>query len=516
MSSSNSQATGVVGARARPSRAGERALSRSRVVLAGLFLGTSVAAIRLIGGGAFSGAAAVGGMAGLAVGMVGRPLWGCYLLVGLTIVGDEQGGPFATWTRELGHYLFENWWKVLGVESGARWLVVNTVEVWLGAVALGVGWRLARGERLVGGRWAWGLAGAYVAVLAGMLGYGLATGGALRPALWQIRHLVHFVGVALLTAQVVRSEAAVRGAVWVLAGATVFKAAQVVWLFWGPAGGRFGEWRELVGHEDSIFFVGVIALGVVLGLSGVERAQRWFLLGTLPLLGVALAVNLRRASYVALLVALGLIPVLVPGVRRRALQVGTVLAVVGAVYAGAYWQRPEATLGVPLQKLKSVLEAEAGTSDYDSNLYRVAENLNLRRTIAGHPLGLGFGHPFELHVPLPDVSALLPYWRYDPHNTILGMWMILGTPGFVVFLVYLGSLLMLASHNLRWHELPYVKAVSYFALVLLMSGLVVGTVEQAWYRQRGAVFVGTLAGLVLLFQSWREPEARAVGRPVDT
>ena len=156
--------------------------------------------------------------------------------------------------------------------------------------------------------------------------------------------------------------------------------------------------------------------------------------------------------------------------------------------------------------------SHAETSDYDSNLYRVGEDLNLRRTIVGHPLGLGFGHPFELYVPLPDISFLLPYWQYHPHNMILGMWMSLGGAGFVVFLSYFASLVVLASHSLRRHTDPYLKAVSYFALTGLLSGFLVGMVDQMIWAERGAIFLGVLGGMTASLYSLL-PEERAADGP---
>jgi asparagine N-glycosylation enzyme membrane subunit Stt3 len=74
--------------------------------------------------------------------------------------------------------------------------------------------------------------------------------------------------------------------------------------------------------------------------------------------------------------------------------------------------------------------------------------------------------------------------------------MALGPVGFFVFLVYFGSILVLASHDLRRHTDPYWKAVSYFVLASFISALVVGMVDQYWNGQRGAVFLGALAGIL--------------------
>jgi hypothetical protein len=468
------------------------------VLILGLLTGGGVGVVLTLLGGRIDGAVAIGIISALGVGIVARPLGGYYLLLFLAILADHELWYFAPWTKALGFYVFQNWWKLLSPE-GVRWfgfLVVNTAEVLLLVIGVGLAVQMLRGgERPVVPR-EFVFALIYLGMLLGMLAYGLATGGALKPALWQTRYLFYFVVLALVTPQVLRTPAQVRGAVWVLGIATVFKALQIDWIFFVSLGARFGEWREILGHDDSVFFVGILALTAALVLYRAERVQRWVLLSSGPFVLMALVVNLRRASYVALVLSLGLVPVLLHGRRRAALKAALPVLVLFGLYGGLYWSRPDDRLGIPLQKLKSAVVGQVGTPDYGSNLYRVAENINLRRTITGHPFGLGFGHPFELRVPLDDISFLLPLWRYHPHNTILGMWMALGPVGFFVFLVYFGSILVLASHDLRRHTDPYLKAVSYFVLASFISALVVGMVDQYWNGQRGAVFLGALAGIL--------------------
>jgi hypothetical protein len=455
--------------------------------------------------GQVPGSIVVGVVIAAAIGAIGRPLWGYYLLVSATILADQHLWNFSPWTDRLGFYVFQNWWKLLS-PTGDAWfrpIVVNTVDVLLSAVVLGVALERIRerGRPLLLRVAVPGFL--YLGTLIVMLGYGLGTGGELKPALWQARPLFHFAVLGLLTPQVLRTSGEIRGAVWAVVIPSIFKALQVDWIFFVDEHAHFGTWREILGHEDSVFFVGAITLAVVLALYRPAGVERWLLLMSLPFTLVALAVNLRRAGYVALALSLGLIPLLVHGRRREALRAALPVLVLLGLYVGFYWNRPDESLGFPAQKLKSIWLAQTGTSDYDSNLYRVGENLNLRRTIVGHPLGLGFGHPFELHVPLPDISFLLPYWQFHPHNMILGMWMSLGSAGFVVFLSYFASLVVLASHCLRRHADSYLKAVSYFALTGLIAGFLVGAVDQMIWSERGAMYLGVLGGMAVALYGLR-------------
>jgi hypothetical protein len=465
----------------------------------GILTGAAVTvALRFLGGRA-DGALWIGFVVALACAVAVRPRGGYYLLLSVVILADDWMLYFSPWTHHfLGYYVFGNWWKLLSPEGVRRFgvLVNNTVEVLLVALVIGLALRVIfEGDRLVLPRDTV-FAGLYLATLSGMLVYGLAAGGALKPALWQTRYLFHFVVIALLTPQLLRTPAHVRGAVWALMIPVVIKALQILWIFLETEGGRFGEWREILGHEDSNFFVSAIILGVVLALYRIEPLQRWFLLSSLPLLLTGLVLNLRRAAYVTLAFGLALLPVLLHDRRRLVLKLTLPVLLLVGLYSAFYWQRPADRLGVPLQKAKSVFVASVGTSDYNSNLYRVAETFDVEHTILDHPWGLGFGHPFDIQIPLPDISLLIAHWQYRPHNTILGLWMSLGTPGFIVFLVYFASIVTLASYHVRRHTDAYCRAVSFWVLAAFACGLVFATVDMYIGIQRGAVFLGALAGIL--------------------
>lgn len=452
-----------------------------------------------------SGCVAIGAVSAVGLASVARPLWGYYVLLFFTILADHHQWNFFPWTHRLGYYAYENWWKLLSPEGVRNYgfVISNSVDVLLGAMGAGVLLRIARGrQRLVPPR-GWVFALAYLAMIVAMFVYGIERGGYVKEALWQVRGLVHLVVIALLTPQILRTRRQLEGAVWALAIPAVFKAAQIDWIFFVRLGGKFGAWRDILGHEISSFLVAIIILGVALGFYRAPTRQRWFLLGSLPILVAGVVLNLRRASYVTLAMGLGLIPVLLHGRRRAALKLAVPALLVCVVYGAAFWNRPGTPLGLPVEKFRSVFAPEAGTVDYSSNLYRVAENINLQTTIADHPAGLGFGHKFELRVPLADISALFADWQYHPHNTLLGIWSFMGTFGVFLFLLYMGSLLIFAAQELRRQTDPYLKAVGYCILMALISGLFIATADHYLAIERGALFLGALAGMLTVLYRLR-------------
>jgi O-antigen ligase len=152
---------------------------------------------------------------------------------------------------------------------------------------------------------------------------------------------------------------------------------------------------------------------------------------------------------------------------------------------------------------------EPGTTDRESNLYRLGENYNLRRTIVDHPLGLGFGHPFEIYHELPPLPADFANWNYHPHNQLLGLWMSLGPLGFLFLLTFVAGVAMLAAHEIRRQDDPYARAVCFWVLVSVASGVMATAIDMFLWAERGATFVAIATGLLFAL---REIEGRGGAR----
>jgi hypothetical protein len=491
-----------------PRRRGRRTLGVA------VLMGTLVAVTLALAGADGDGALAIGIVVAVGVAAIAYPSEMYRLVVFIAILADYHLWRFSPWTDQLGSYLFNNWWKLLSTGDSRRFgiLVVNSVDVLVFAMVIGLVAQIWRGRmRLaLSPDWIWGVL--LLGTLGVMLLYGVAAGGQVRPALWQFRPLLHFVVFALLGTQLLRTSADVGILVSALVAATVFKALQIDWIFFAQEGARFGEWREILGHEDSIFLAAVATFAIALVLCEVRTVQRRLVLFALPFVLTALAVNLRRVAYVGFALSLLLMPVLLHGRRRAALRLVMSLVLAFVVYAAVASARPDGRFAMPLNKVESIFAPKPETTDASSNLYRVAENYNLRRTIAAHPLGLGFGHPFEVETPLPDISFILPLWQYIPHNAVLGVWTIVGSGGFVVFLSYFGIVVMLASHGIRWQMDPERIATSYFLLTSLLSGLLAAATDQFLWEGRGVLFLGAVVAMTAVLH---RDVARPVCRVVD-
>jgi hypothetical protein len=485
-----------------------------RALAAPALVGIAAAAVLAWIGARADVAAALGVTAALCSGAIAAPFAGYCALLAIAILADQHLSHFSPWTDQLGFYLFSNGWTLLslGGPPRLRFLVANSVDALVLAIAIGLALRVLRGRSRLYLTPHVALGLLFVTVLCAMLAFGLATGGELKPALWQARPFFYFAVFALIGTQLMERRRDVMRLVALLVGVCVFKAIQIDWLFFVEAGHHFGSWRSILGHEDSIFLVGVVVLAVAYSLyRGVSLGSALLVIAA-AISASAVVFNLRRTAYVALALSGLCMPLLLHGRRRAALALAAVAIAGGGAYAAVALRQPDAWWAAPALKAKAIVAPDSGSVDSASNVYRVAENINLRRTIAAHPLGLGFGHPFELHAPIDDISYLLPLWRFHPHNMLLGIWIALGGVGFAVFACYCASALMLASHDLRWHTDPQAKAIGYFLLAALASGLFASVFDQFIWVDRGALYLGAVVAMAAaLHRSLAPADAHRVG-----
>jgi O-antigen ligase len=301
------------------------------------------------------------------------------------------------------------------------------------------------------------------------------------------------VALACLIPQAFRTAKDLDLVMGVTFGAIFAKALHTLWIFFFLAHGQFSGWRELVGHEDSVFFVCAISFAAALFVyDATLRRSAWFI-AACPVLAAALALNLRRAGYVAFGMSALMMPFALAGRRRRAAFGVLVLAVGAAFYLLVAWNL-SGPLAVPAEKVRSIF-ASADSEDHASNVYRLAENINLWLMVRDRPLGFGFGHPFETVVPLADLTDIFPNWRYHPHNMIFGLWMALGFVNFLIFVCYFSVAMMSASYAIKSADTPRLKATAFFCLSGLASALLVANLDQFIWAQRGALFTGVLLGI---------------------
>src|SRR5262249_49624725 len=151
---------------------------------------------------------------------------------------------------------------------------------------------------------------------------------------------------------------------------------------------------------------------------------------------IVYVISQRRAAVVALVAGLLLLAIFLFWTNRRAFfRVVPVALVLASLYTAAFWNDAHSLPGFPAQAVKSVISPDSVSErNQGSDQYRVTEKLDILATIQTSPvLGIGFGRPFLRPYPLPNIAPFL-LEPYQPHNSILWVWMKTGVAGFVAML----------------------------------------------------------------------------------
>lgn len=339
----------------------------------------------------------------------------------------------------------------------------------------------------------------FVWVLVSLAG-GLARGGDLMISLWETRALVTFFVIYWLTPQLIRSTSQIRFLLWGIFAAIGVKALQALARF-VSLGLSTGGYQTLTSHEDAIFFNTLFLLCLGFLFFRVKDAQRTVLIGMLGVLALGFILAMRRAGYASLMVSgVGFFVLLAWPHKRRILKLALPLVISMGVYAAAGWNSSH-PLAEPVQMVKSGVSKsslDVGSEEYWSNLYRNIENYNLSRTILANPvIGTGFGRPYEMPVPLANIS--FPLRDYIPHNQILWVFTKMGGVGFLLFWFFFLSVVMRAVQYLHQTRSLYLKAVMMLCALSVVNQMVASFFDLQLTFTRNMVYLGMLLGLVSVY-----------------
>jgi hypothetical protein len=435
-----------------------------------------------------------------------RPRLGLYLLlVGTMFVeqNDPPGGPF------LFNAQIPFFWDSAGF-TPLR-LPVSPAEFLLGATI--VGW-LIHGVRSRKDLWLRSHALAVPTLLFAatlVLGaiHGLATGGDLKAALWEIRGPSYTVAMIVLVPALVERRCHLDRLVGIIVVGVLWVAVEGLWI-----SGVDLEWHvtrvdTIVGHDDALHIASALVLLVAMLAVGGRRWQKLALLAGAPMLLGVLFATRRRDAFVAL--ALGVLVVAVLRARERprfALQFLAVAIAAVAIYGVLYLTLgTHATVAQPIRAITSAV-APSTERDIASNAYRHFERVGLWRTIRSSPIiGVGFGQPYDVPPQVFDIGV--PLYQYITHDDLLRFWAKTGTIGFLVYCFFVGSTVvygMTAYQRLRAGEL---KALAMFSVSFVMMLLTVHSVDMAMTSYRTMILLGVAIGGLVTLERVERDEAHA-------
>ncbi|GAB4334523.1 MAG: hypothetical protein Kow0010_21560 [Dehalococcoidia bacterium] len=269
-------------------------------------------------------------------------------------------------------------------------------------------------------------------LIVGGIVYGVVQGGETNVAWHELRGLVFGTVAFWVVMRLDGPGAALKGVV--LASTLALAAIVTVRHVW------FEVYREtaipnefLYAHEDAVF----LGVGFVVGVAFALRAptaggKAAYLLYSLLIL-VAMMASGRRAAILVGIVGLAFVAwAMFPRRPWLVLGLGVPALVAGGVYLAAFWDAESGVLAQPARAVRS--QVDPAPRDASSDNYRRDELHNIAVTLERSPLlGVGFGRPFELERPLPELD-FWPLQFHTPHQNVLWLWLKMGLAGVANFL----------------------------------------------------------------------------------
>ena len=324
--------------------------------------------------------------------------------------------------------------------------------------------------------------------------YGLARGAIFNISLWELRPFLYLAAAYLLASQLISTSAMLDAILWGIVIGTGLKGIvgteRVITL-----ANVVPHPDAILEHDESFFFSIFILLTVAMWVLRKRGKLRMVATLLLPFVLTADLGNHRRAAWVILpAVAIAFWAVMyqrTPQRRRTLGIVGGAVLVLGSAYVAAF-NNSDSLVGEPASAIWS--QFSPNTRDYNSNQYRILENQNLALDIRESFLtGTGFGVPINHPVPIFDASSLDPLINFIPHNTILYVWLRLGTLGAIAFWFVVGAAMVSACRLARHPD----RDLCLFGTVTLVSTIawvLQGRLDKGIPSFRIVIMVGCLLG----------------------
>src|SRR5437879_318015 len=422
------------------------------------------------------------------------PPAGVVMLVGLALLFEEYPSIAGLKTITEAVPIF----KSLTVGAGLSGLAVNPAELIVATVAMTWIAKAAAEGTLAAPRshLAAGVALVVVAVIAGEL-HGLATGGNLTASLWELRPWVYLACLYLLAAQLFVSRRNILAFLWTLIIASGLKGLEGTLRYLLALRGASPPAANVIAHEEAVFLGVYILLTSALWMYGIKGRMRQVATALLPMVVFANLVNNRRTAYVVLGAGLAILLAVAwaRSPRRRWMTGGIAVAILSltALYLPFFWNRT-GVLAEPASAIRSAIDPNR--RDAASDLYRVIENTDLGIDIrATTPFGLGFGKPLPTTIGLPNLSNIDAFIAYEPHNTILYLWLRLAILG-AIALWWMVAAAVIAACRLARRSDPQIALIGIVVLVAIAAYLIEGWYDQGLVSLRVSIVIGAALGTV--------------------
>lgn len=442
--------------------------------------------------------------------------WGFYMLFGMVLLFDQFLNimPFGTPITAKPLY-FDNLKQSPYLPSYAI-AVMNPIEIQIILIVLG--WfiaMMARRTRRTQHVPFWGFALLLFAAIVVSELHGLHSHGNFLPSLWEIRALIYFLLLYFLVPQVIQTREQINVILWIFLVMVTIKALQGGLRF-AELGFRFHDFSTLTNHEDPVFMADLFILTIGFFTFGAKVKQRTATVWLLPILLLGFYAGQRRAAYAGFLLILVLFVImLTPKEKLKFLRTILPLLAVLIGYTIIFWN-VHSRIAEPIQLIKSGMahtETAAGER-WDSNLYRDFERYDLAATVQTAPvMGIGFGKKYMMPLPLPDIHFSLQDWI--PHDEILWLIVKMGAVGFLIFFMFMDSLMFESARLARSVGDPFLRAIAFMIAAALVNQVVVSYFDLQLTFYRNMVVLGTFCGLLPTIEALGKRSRISIHHPAE-
>jgi len=436
------------------------------------------------------------------------PVRGVYVLFVAAVVQEETFPPGVPYPDDIGSYIpffedFASWTHVKGLSfTLAELFMLLVVLVWL---LKGIATRSLRFDRGTLPR----PLGLYALMAAFAELHGLASGGDFRLSLWELRPQAYMLIAYILASNLVTKRRALDLLLWSLVLGTGLKGIQGTVRYYFSLHGSMHGLESLFPHEQSYFFNAFLCYLPISFLYGSSPRLKKVMVALLPFVLISSLANQRRAAILALCLAYAVILIVTgfaqPRRRRAVVRIVMVLAIILPPYY-VYYSTKNGLLSEPARAIASAFNPNP--RDAGSDQYRVNEDKDILATMRTSPIyGYGFGKLMLTPYQLPDISTIYVFWNLLPHDSILWIWMRMGTVGYLFFWLLIGSAVLQTTRlTVRLRD-PCLKGIALLLLTLVLQEVVLGYLDLQWSNYRNLIVMGVVFALIGKLRHFDHPDS---------
>lgn len=435
-----------------------------------------------------------------------RPVRGLYVLAALAVI-QEEVPPTVSFPDDIGQYFpfFEDiatWTHIKGISfSVAELYMLLIALIWL---LKGIGERSLHFDKGTLMR----PMSLYMAMVVFAETHGIMSGGDFRVSLWEIRSQIYMFVAYILACNLMRTRKQINAFIWILLLGTGLKGIQGTFRYLVTLHRNLNGIEALFPHEQSFFYNAYLTLVPLLFLYNGSRRMKRIALWLLPFVLIASLANQRRAAIMAIAVGMAglLLLTFITHPPRRRLIAG--LLIVLAVVLPPYYILYSGKSGLIAEPARAIASAfHPDTRDAGSNQYRVNEDKDILATMKSSPIiGYGFGKPMFTPYTLPDISMYYVWWNIMPHDSILWIWMRLGTIGYLLFWFMIGSAVVQITRLICRLTDLFLKGLAVFIPLLIIQQIIFSYLDLQWTNYRNLIFMGIIFALIGRLGTFAEPE----------